>query len=74
MERLKNSANGLLIIMLGGQQIAWGLLKAQELVDTKEFQNKTEAFWVITAWFYGGVFGCRYVLAIKLPKMVSEVS
>jgi hypothetical protein len=70
---LKNSASGLFITALGGQQIAWGILKAHGLVNSNDYQNKVETLWVICAWFYGAVFGCRSAFLMKFSKLKVEV-
>jgi hypothetical protein len=73
MESFRTSASGLLLMVFSGQQIAWGILKAHRLVDSHEFQNKMERFWIVSVWYFGAIFGCRAAFFMKLSKFKLEV-
>lgn len=60
-------------MVFSGQQIAWGLLKSQNLWSSKEDENATEVFWVATAWFFGVIIGCRSAMFFEFSTKKVQV-
>lgn len=73
MEKFRDNASGLLLMVFSGQQISWGILKGFGLVDFNMSENKSESFWLVSVWFYGAIIGCRFAMLLNCSKSKLEV-
>lgn len=73
MEKFRNNASGLLLMVFSGQQIAFGILKTQRLVEFDKSENKVEIFWIMSSWFFGAIIGCRFAALVKCSRSQLEV-
>lgn len=67
-------AAGLMVVLYGGQQIAWGIfnnhLKSQPWAGG--YEDEGTVFWAITVWFIAGIVG--FLIASIVVNKCSKIS